>query len=395
VKETAISVGYCAFDRGCAFFRATYRCRINGLQKIQLPFKVVNEQGPTSILSSFGLNNVAGSSSDRGYFQLSNWSYSGQSFEAKLPGGTGNGSGGDGASPRIITWAGAGEIARCAFGAGRFDSNFPTRICVSFGTIADFFARQNAAAWNFRSFRRKPSTGWGCGPKRRLPSQPSVMRSSVMSMSEQDRLSPQDPLYYAPRSLRERTQPAFAPVAAAKPERPTQPASAPSIDSLLEQAVSDSLRQALDPDVMPEPPGFVLELDRRIALVSVAGRFAAAVGVSALVALFFVIVVPAWRQSDGGGSFSAAFQSLRTASKQQQSAQPTLNVKEDESRSVSAASAVVPTPDESRSALAEFQTILAPAQAPSQPSQPAVTQEQSDSLLQQFVQWQQKPASTP
>jgi hypothetical protein len=210
-----------------------------------------------------------------------------------------------------------------------------------------------------------------------------------MSMSEQDRLSPQDPLYYAPRSLRERTQ-TVTPLAAAKAERPAQPASAPSIDSLLEQAVSDSLRQALDPDVMPEPPGFVLELDRRIALVSVAGRFAAAVGVSALVALFFVIVVPAWRQADSGGSFSAAFQSLRTAPKQQ--AIP----KEEESKSASAAAAI---PDEARSdtrsALSEFQTILAPAQpAQAQAGQPAMTQEQSDSLLQQFVQWQQKPAST-
>jgi hypothetical protein len=210
-----------------------------------------------------------------------------------------------------------------------------------------------------------------------------------MSMSEPDRLSPQDPLYYAPRSLRERTQ-SVTPLAVAKPERPTQPASAPSIDSLLEQAVSDSLRQALDPDVMPEPPGFVLELDRRIALVSVAGRFAAAVGVSALVALFFVIVVPAWRQADSGGSFSAAFQSLRAAPKQQPIP------KEEESKSASAAVAIPDdTRSETRSALSEFQTILAPAQpAPPPASQPGMTQEQSDSLLQQFVQWQQKPAST-
>jgi hypothetical protein len=137
---------------------------------------------------------------------------------------------------------------------------------------------------------------------------------------------------------------------------------------------------------MPEPPGFVLELDRRIALVSVAGRFAAAVGVSALVALFFVIVVPAWRQADSGGSFSAAFQSLRTAPKQQSIP------KEEESKSASAAVA-----DEPRSALSEFQTILAPAQPaqPVQTNQPVLTQEQSDTLLHQFVQWQQKPASTP
>jgi hypothetical protein len=211
----------------------------------------------------------------------------------------------------------------------------------------------------------------------------------MSAMSEQDRLSPQDPLYYAPRSLRERTQPPFTPPAAAKAERATQPASTPSIDSMLEQAVSDSLRQALDPDVMPEPPGFVLELDRRIALVSVAGRFAAAVGVSALVALFFVIVVPAWKQSDSGGSFSAAFQSLRAAPKQQPIQ------KEEETRSASASpaapAAAAAAPDEPKSALAEFQTILAPAQA----SPPATTQEQSDSLLQSFVQWQQKPASNP
>jgi len=44
---------------------------------------------------------------------------------------------------------------------------------------------------------------------------------------------------------------------------------------------------------MHEPPGFVRELDRRMAILSVAGRFAAAIGVSAIVALFFVIMVPA------------------------------------------------------------------------------------------------------
>jgi len=48
-------------------------------------------------------------------------------------------------------------------------------------------------------------------------------------------------------------------------------------------------------EVMHEPPGFVRELDRRMAILSVAGRFAAAIGVSAIVALFFVIMVPASR----------------------------------------------------------------------------------------------------
>jgi hypothetical protein len=245
----------------------------------------------------------------------------------------------------------------------------------------------------------------------------------MSTLSEKDHLSPNDPLYYAPRSLRERTPlPAAAPApAVAPPERSALTVSPPSIDSMLEQAVSDSLRRPLDPQIMPEPPGFVRELDRRIALVSVAGRFAAAVGVSALVALFFVIMVPASRQSDGGGSFSAAFQSLRTALKQQPSPQQeearsalpddSKSLVSEESRSVLPDDSKPLLPGESRSSLSddsksaetksafsEFQTILAPAQAnlaPAQANQPVMTHEQSETLLQQFVQWHQKPASTP
>jgi hypothetical protein len=57
----------------------------------------------------------------------------------------------------------------------------------------------------------------------------------------------------------------------------------------------------LDPEIIHEPPGFADE-DRRATLITVAGRFAAAVGVSAIVALFFVIVVPASRLPAGGDS---------------------------------------------------------------------------------------------
>jgi len=242
----------------------------------------------------------------------------------------------------------------------------------------------------------------------------------MSTLSEKDHLSPNDPLYYAPRSMRERTPlPVTAP-AVAPPERSALTVSPPSIDSLLEQAVSDSLRRPLDPHIMPEPPGFVRELDRRIALVSVAGRFAAAVGVSALVALFFVIMVPASRQSDGGGSFSAAFQSLRTALKQQPSPQQdeARSALPDDSKSLVSEEARSVLPDDSKpllsddsksadtkSAFSEFQSILAPAQAnvapaqanlaPAQTNQPVMTREQSETLLQQFVQWHQKPASTP
>ena len=211
----------------------------------------------------------------------------------------------------------------------------------------------------------------------------------MSSLSDQDHLNPNDQLYYAPRWLRERTEP--QPASPAPPEkrsqsspekrsqslgRPNQPP--PSFDALLEEAVAESLRHPLDPEVMHEPPGFVRELDRRMAILSVAGRFAAAIGVSAIVALFFVIMVPASRdyarQPDGdASSVSGILQSVRTALSQPRQRD-----------------------DELKPALSEFQAILASPPAPQPVSPPAaqsVTREESDSLLQSFVQWQQKPTS--
>ena len=201
--------------------------------------------------------------------------------------------------------------------------------------------------------------------------------------SDQDHLNPNDQLYYAPRWLRERAEP--LPASPAPPEkrsqslgRPNTPP--PSFDALLEEAVAESLRHPLDPEVMHEPPGFVRELDRRMAILSVAGRFAAAIGVSAIVALFFVIMVPASRdyarQPDGdGSSVSGILQSMRTALSQPRQRD-----------------------DELKPALSEFQAILASPspQAASPQAAPAplpVAREESDSLLQSFVQWQQKPTS--
>jgi hypothetical protein len=187
----------------------------------------------------------------------------------------------------------------------------------------------------------------------------------MSSSSEQDHLNPNDQLYYAPRWLRERSEPA-SPAAESSPGRPNSPPH--SFDTLLEEAVAESLRHPLDPEVMNAPPGFVRELDRRMAILSVAGRFAAAIGVSAIVALFFVIMVPASRdyarQPDGDGSSVSGFlQSLKTALSQPRQRD-----------------------DEAKPALAEFQAILA-----SPPPQQPATREESETLLEQFVQWQQKP----
>ena len=194
----------------------------------------------------------------------------------------------------------------------------------------------------------------------------------MSTASEQDPLNPNDRLYYAPRWLRERSETALSPAPEPGSESLPRPSSTPhSFDTLLEEAVAESLRHPLDPEVMHEPPGFVRELDRRMAILSVAGRFAAAIGVSAIVALFFVIMVPASRdysrQPDADNSSVSGFlQSLKTALSQPRQKD-----------------------DDAKPALAEFQAILASPPTPTAP--PPVSREESETLLQQFVQWQQKP----
>ena len=201
----------------------------------------------------------------------------------------------------------------------------------------------------------------------------------MSSVSDQDHLNPNDQLYYAPRWLRERAEP--LPASPAPAEKRSQSVGRPntpphSFDALLEEAVAESLRHPLDPEVMHEPPGFVRELDRRMAILSVAGRFAAAIGVSAIVALFFVIMVPASRdyakQPDGdASSVTGILQSVRTALSQPRQRD-----------------------DELKPALSEFQAILAsPSPQPAPAPQPVAREESESSLLQSFVQWQQKPTS--
>ena len=170
----------------------------------------------------------------------------------------------------------------------------------------------------------------------------------MSSMSEQDHLNPRDPLYYAPRSLRERSA-----TRGASPETQFAPV---SFDSQLESAVSDALRHPLDPEVMHEP-----DLESKKALWTIAARFAAAIGVAALVALFFVVAVPGSRQSDGEtppSALSSVAQSIKTTLGEA-SPKPAIN---------------------------EFQALL----ASTPPSAPAAT-EQDSQLLKQFMQWREKP----
>jgi hypothetical protein len=159
-----------------------------------------------------------------------------------------------------------------------------------------------------------------------------------MSANEQDQPTPNDPLYYAPRRVRERPE---SPLNPASPEQPSNSAYHP-------------LPRSLDPEVMQEVAALAHDhVDRRKALFG-----AAAIGVSALAALFVVLMVHASQERDTGASFAAVVQSMKAAQAQQGDAKP---------------------------ALSEFRGLL----ASSETSQGA-PREQSDKLLQQFMQWRHR-----
>jgi hypothetical protein len=196
----------------------------------------------------------------------------------------------------------------------------------------------------------------------------------MSEMSEQDQVASQDPLNYAPRWLREKPEQRPAAAAGGEPRPEREPkleavgravSRTSSLDRQLESAVYESLRHSLDPQVMPEPPGFGRGKERK-RLSSFASRVAVAVGVSAVVALFFVIMTPASRQPDAGPSLAKTLESLTAAVAPQGQADD----------------GAKPAP-----ALAEFKGLLS---QPQEPSGQLANQHQSEQLLQQFMTWREK-----
>jgi hypothetical protein len=105
---------------------------------------------------------------------------------------------------------------------------------------------------------------------------------------------------------------------------------------------------------------------RRGTLFGVTGRQVAAFGVSGIIALFFLIMMPTARQPNSTQLFAAAVQSLTTALSQQHQSED------------------APTP-----ALAEFYSLLASGDT-AQAAEREQPQKESDKLLQRFLLWRQK-----
>jgi len=114
-------------------------------------------------------------------------------------------------------------------------------------------------------------------------------------LSKQDHhLSPQDPPYYAPGSLRKRSMSPLTPSRGTRSE----PLSSSASFNQFETVASEGRSHVFEP-----------ETDRRMTLTGVAARLAAAIGVLALVALFLAIAVPNMpHQKDGPKTALAEFQ---------------------------------------------------------------------------------------
>lgn len=200
--------------------------------------------------------------------------------------------------------------------------------------------------------------------------------------SEPESTGPHDPMHYAPRRLRDKPEPRLTPLEDARALRERRldavigrSISPPApLDPQLENAVYETLRRPIDPKLVGETRALARELERRNSLFGLTGRLVAAIGVSAIIALFFIVMMPA-RQRDTAASFQTAVQSFTTAlSQQQQPPQPQQQ----------------PNDDTKKPALAEFQTLLTSDTA--QAAEREQSERQSDKLLQQFLQWRQKSA---
>jgi Sec-independent protein translocase protein TatA len=189
-------------------------------------------------------------------------------------------------------------------------------------------------------------------------------------------------MHYAPRRLRDKPETRLTPLEDARALRERRldavigrSISPPApLDPQLENAVYETLRRPIDPKLLGETRALARELERRNSLFGLTGRLVAAIGVSAIIALFFIVMMPA-RQRDTAASFQTAVQSFTTAlSQQQQPPQPQQQ----------------PNDETKKPALAEFQTLLTSDTA--QAAEREQSERQSDKLLQQFLQWRQKSA---
>lgn len=178
----------------------------------------------------------------------------------------------------------------------------------------------------------------------------------MSALSEDSPTNPQDPLHYARRRTGTRPDVRLSTVSTTVGETPfdrlsrpevvrrASPPPLPSLSAELEHAVAESLRRQMDPEVVPEPPGLEGRGWRRAWL-----GVGTAVVIAAIAATLLVTLTS---REDPGASLVAS------SSTQDDAAKP---------------------------ALAQFRSLIVASDG-----EQAVTREQSEKLLQQFMLWRQK-----
>ena len=175
--------------------------------------------------------------------------------------------------------------------------------------------------------------------------------------SPSDPTNPNDLAYYAPPGLREKAR-----SASLSRETTSEPAAVPvsqrpSLEVPLKRPIY--LRQPPVPEAVYENAGIERERPR---LFGAAGRFAAAAAFVAIAALFFILVLPALRQSEASSTAPEITGSIQTAL-------PQVSQKE----------------NGSKPALSDFEGFLAKV-----PDGKSADKEPSPELLTRFLQWRQK-----
>lgn len=169
-----------------------------------------------------------------------------------------------------------------------------------------------------------------------------------------------DPAQYASRVPRD--------VDASRPPAPDEPRTfRPPATSITDTTIDASqlavaADEPIEPQTTEEP-----EIEPHGVLRAI-GRAATAAGAAAFVALLFVIIIPSLRQHSAATSSSEAIDLLKSAM----------------SKSGQAARRSEPQP------LPDLHAILASSSP--QEAAPPVSHEESEALLRQLLQWQQKPA---
>ena len=180
----------------------------------------------------------------------------------------------------------------------------------------------------------------------------------MSNRSGQDHLGPNDPSYYAPRRLRERSK------SSASPEQIRPSPFDPTASSSFESPLRNSS------DAAWHPLATTVQLakrtrEKRATLFSGVAVGAGVLGIWAIIAVYYAVMAATSRPVDPGSTSSEIPQSMMSLAPQA-------------------------GPGEgSKPALAQFQAILAPT-----PPRHDAADERSEQLLQGFLQWRQKPDAT-